>query len=297
MLLKELGEFGLIERIKRSIKLDHSVVVGTGDDCAVVKYSKDKFELLTCDMIVEGVDFTSKDDPELFGRKALAVSISDIAACGGIPRHALVALGLPKKSKVELVDKILKGMLSLANKFNINIVGGDISASEKIIIDVSMSGLVEKKNLVLRSGAKAGDMIFVTGKLGGSIRGKHLTFTPRLKESKYLVENFKINAMIDISDGMMQDLNHILKQSKVGALIPIKSIPLEKVAWSINEALYMGEDFELLFTMPAREGSKLLKKSREFTCIGAVIDKKFGLIIIDKYDKPKNIKIKGFNHF
>ena len=167
MLIGKIGEFGLIERIRKSIKTDSSVFKGSGDDCAVIKFDKDRFLLATCDMLVEDVDFTKRDSPYLVGRKAMAVSVSDIAACGGIPRYALVSLGLPKSSSVELTDKICKGLIDLADIFKINIVGGDLSRSEKITLDVSMLGLVEKKYLVLRDNARVGDMIFVTGGLGG----------------------------------------------------------------------------------------------------------------------------------
>lgn len=124
MLVRDIGEFGLIKRIKKLSKVDSSVVKGIGDDCAVLKFNKDKYLLLTCDMLIAGVDFTRRDNPYLAGRKALAVSISDIAACGGIPRYALVSLGIPKNSSVGLVDKICKGMFDLAKIYKINLVGG-----------------------------------------------------------------------------------------------------------------------------------------------------------------------------
>lgn len=298
MLISKLGEFGLIERFRRSIKTDASVIKGSGDDCAVIKFNRDKYLLFTCDMIVEGVDFIKKDNPHFIGRKALAVSISDIAACGGIPRYCLISLGLPKKMTVETVDKIAKGMFSLAQKYKINIVGGDLSRSYKLTIDVSVLGLVEKKYLALRSQAKKGDIIFVSGSLGGSLRGKHLTFTPRLKEARYLVRNFKVNAMIDISDGLIQDLGHILKASNVGAIIYEDSIPLNKQARNLNEALYMGEDFELLFTLSRRDAKKLLRRKLvNFKPIGEIVERKYGLRLVDKIGREKIIKPRGFQHF
>ena len=298
MLVSKLGEFGLIERIKKSIKTDKSVIVGPGDDCAVLELDKNNYQLFTCDMITEKIDFTAKDNPFLIGRKALAVSISDIAACGGIPKYAVVSLGLPKDSNLKLTDSLCKGMLDLAKQYKINIVGGDLSKARDLTIYVSMLGIVEKKNLVLRSGAKPGDIIFVTGELGGSILGKHLRFVPRLKEARFLVNNFKVNSMIDVSDGLASDLNHILEQSKVGAEIYEELIPFSKSAKSLNDALNSGEDFELAFTLSRKEANKLLlKKLNVFRPIGEITGKKLGLRLIDKKSRENILKPKGFRHF
>lgn len=298
MLISKIGEFGLIKRFQKRIKTDSSVIKGSGDDCAVLTFDKYKYQLFTCDMIVEGVDFTSKDKPYLIGRKALAVSISDIAACGGIPRYCVVSLGIPGNASVEYIDKIAKGLFSLAGQYSINVVGGDISRAPRLTIDVSLLGLVEKKHLVLRSGAKKGDLIFVTGALGGSIHGKHLRFEPRVKESRYLVKNFKINSMIDISDGLTQDLSHILEQSKAGAIIYEAKIPMSKEAKGLKDALFGGEDFELLFTMPHKEAKKLLKENRmHFKPIGEIMDKKYGLKLMGKDSKERSIASGGFRHF
>src|SRR3989338_12633 len=163
MLVKEIGEFGLIERFRKAIKTDSSVIRGSGDDCAVLAFDKSRYQLFTCDMIVEGVDFTLQDDPFFIGRKALAVQVSDIAACAGIPRHCLVSLAMPGNISVGVIDIIFKGMRHIAKKYNINIAGGDISRAKQLTIDVSMLGIVEKNNLVLRNGARIGDMIFVSG--------------------------------------------------------------------------------------------------------------------------------------
>ncbi|MDD5348329.1 MAG: thiamine-phosphate kinase, partial [Candidatus Omnitrophica bacterium] len=218
MNISRLGEFGLIQRIRRQIKTGPSVVQGIGDDCAVIRYSRDEYLLYTCDMIVEGIDFTRGTDPVLVGRKAIAVSISDIAACGGIPSHCLVSLGLPKQTPVGVVDRLYKGITGIAREFNVDVVGGDISKADRLVLDVSMAGLVKHRHLALRSAARPGDILFATGSFGGSIRGKHLTFVPRLAESQYLVRNFGVHAMIDVSDGLLQDLSHILAESRVGVI-------------------------------------------------------------------------------
>ncbi len=297
-LLREIGEFGLIKRIKRSIKNDASVVKGTGDDCAVLEFDRNRYQLFTCDMIVENTDFTLHESPYLIGRKSLAVSISDIAACAGLPRYCLVSLGIPANTSVEFIDKLIKGMLTIANKYKINLVGGDLSRAKQLTIDVSMLGIVEKKNLVLRSGARIGDVIFVTGALGGSILGKHLKFIPRLKEARFLVKNVKVNSMIDISDGLAQDLGHILEESSAGATIYEDLIPVSKDARNLNDALYSGEDFELLFTVSRREAKKIYRKKLFlFKPIGEIVGKKYGLRLVDKGGKEKVIKPKGFRHF
>lgn len=298
MLISKIGEFGLIERFRKSIKTDSSVLKGSGDDCAVLEFNKDYYQLFTCDMIVEGVDFIKKDNLFLVGRKALAVSISDIAACAGIPKHAVVSLGMPKDSTVAFADRIAKGLFTLAKEYKINIVGGDISRADSLTIDVSMLGLVEKNKLVLRGGAKIGDIIMVTGEIGGSYSGKHLKFIPRVKEARFLVENFKINSMIDISDGLIQDLGHILKQSNVGAVIYEVLIPVSKKEKSLSAALSRGEDFELLFTASRPEAKKILEKDPvNFKAIGEITAKKQGFKLIGRDNKQQTLIKKGYQHF
>ncbi len=297
MLISKIGEFGLIERFRRLIKTDLSVIAGSGDDCAVLKFNKNNYLLFTCDMLLEGVDFTARDDPYLVGRKSLAVSVSDIASCCGLPRYCLISLGMPKNTSIKYADRLFKGMLSVAREFKINITGGDLSRSRQVAIDVSMLGVAEKKNLTLRSGAKIGDMICVTGELGGSILGKHLKFIPRLKEARFLAKNFKINSMIDISDGLIQDLGHILNKSQAGAIIYEDLLPINRCSRSLADALYSGEDFELLFTLSRDEAQRLLEKSDSFKIIGEIVPKKQGLRLIDKRGREKPFKVRGFRHF
>jgi len=294
MFIDKIGEFGLIKRIKKHIRTDSSVVKGIGDDCAVLENGRDKYLLWTCDMIVEGVDFTSRDERGLVGRKALAICLSDIASCGGIPQHALVALGLPPKTRVEEVDRIYEGLNKIAEKFKVNIVGGDISKAPKLTIAVSLLGEVEKKKLVLRSGAKTGDIIFVTGSFGGSLKGKHLSFIPRLKEARALVNKFQINAMIDVSDGLLQDLGHILEQSKVGAVVYEDLIPISPWAGELKNALRDGEDFELIFTVSLKDARKIKKRYPEFVPIGEIVRKKYGVTLVNKEFKQKKVISCGF---
>lgn len=298
MNISKLGEFGLIERFKRSIKLDASVIRGTGDDCAVISFNREKYLLFTCDMLVEGVDFLKNTDPYLVGRKAVAVSLSDIAACAGLPRYCLVSLGLPRGTRVSFTDRLFKGMRDIALKYGVNIVGGDLSRCSKLTIDVSMIGFVERENLVLRSNAAKGDIIFTSGALGGSLKGKHLKFTPRLKQARFLVKKFRPSSMTDISDGLIQDLGHILKASSAGAVIYQDLIPLSRDARNINNALYDGEDFELLFSVPFKKAKALMKKnSRAYHAIGEIVDKQHGLVFINDKGKAGRIRAGGFRHF
>ncbi|MFA6216925.1 MAG: thiamine-phosphate kinase [Candidatus Omnitrophota bacterium] len=298
MLIEQLGEFGLIERIKKTIRTDPSVIKGIGDDCAVIDHNVREYLLLTADMLVEKVDFTLRDKPYWIGHKALAVSLSDIAACGGLPRYALVSLGVPVKTRVRFIDEMYRGMRDLAKRFGVTIVGGDLSRAPAITIDVSLAGFVEKNKLVLRSGAALGDQILVSGKLGGALKsGRHLKFIPRVKEARFLVENFKVSSMIDISDGLLQDLSHILKASNTGALIYERLLPRNNDAGTLAAALSAGEDFELLFTMPPRQAKRLAEQKRDFRVIGEIVHKKNGFQLVDRQGVAHRASPAGFRHF
>jgi thiamine-monophosphate kinase len=296
--VKDLGEFGLIRRITGRLPASASVIVGPGDDCAVLPFDRKRYQLLTCDMIVEGVDFTRHQDPRLIGRKALAVCVSDIAACAGAPRYAVVTLGLRPDTRVSTVDGIARGLAAAARQFKVAVVGGDISRAAQLSISVSMTGVVDKRRLLVRSGAKSGDFILVGGKLGDSIKGKHLTFVPRLRQAQYLAANFKVNAMIDISDGLVQDLGHILERSRAGALVYTDLVPRRFSTTSLENALYGGEDFELLFTMPGDEARRLLKKRRgEFYPIGQITGRKDGLRLVERCRVTRAPSTRGYTHF
>lgn len=294
----KISELDLIQRISRKIKNDPSVVRGIGDDAAVLEYSRDRYQLWTADMLIEGVDWTSGAPAKDIGYKALACSLSDIAAMGGIPRYGLVSLGLPKAKAREFVDGFYSGLLKLARKFQVNIVGGDLGHSDKIVVDVSLIGEVAKKKLVLRNGAKVNDILFVSGELGGSIYGRHLRFIPRLKESAYLVNNYKVNAMLDISDGLSLDLSRICRASGVGAVIYEELIPVSKDAKEFSEALDMGEDFELLFSLPLKEARRLIKSgNKAFKAIGEIRPRQEGIRIISRDSKVRELVARGYQHF
>lgn len=288
-----MNELELIERIKPLLPTNEFVIAGAGDDCAVLKTeSPNSWLLFKTDAVVEGVHFTPDSPPEKVGHKALGRCISDIAAMGGKPTVALVTIGLPSKFSPEFVKSVYTGMANLARKYNIAIAGGETTTSpERVIISVSLIGIVEKERCVFRTGAKAGDAIFVTGELGGSIEGKHLEFEPRVNEANWLVQNFKPTSMIDISDGLATDLRHITVEHGLGAELLASAIPISPVAKrrahqssvakpALTAALTDGEDFELLFTISPSSAVKLLDAWKKqfplvkISCIGKVLPDK-----------------------
>jgi len=300
MKLKNLGEFNFINRMSKTIRLSSQVVKGIGDDAAVLKYTKDKYLLFTTDMLLEGKHFHKGSSAGLVGRKALSSNISDIAAMGGIPKFAVISMGFPGSMNLKYADELYKGIRKVADKFSVDLVGGNTVGSNKIIINIALIGEVEIKNLALRSKAKEKDAIFVTGNIGGSIKFKHLNFTPRLKEARFLVKNFRINSMIDISDGLLADLGHILEESNKGVVIYEKTIAVSKDAIDFNSAMRDGEDFELIFTLPEKQADRLEDiwpfKTR-LSRIGQICNARKGFSLIRKSGKSEKIKPTGFTHF
>ena len=303
MRIKDIDEIKLIKRLSKNFHLDKTVIKGSGDDAAVLEWTKERYLLFTCDMTIEDVHFDlKKATPFQIGWKALSRNISDIGAMGGVPKYAVVSLGISPSLDISVADGICRGIKNIADKFGVNIVGGDMAKSEKIIIDISLIGQVEKKKLTLRSGARIGDFIFVTGALGCSIKRKHLNFMPRVKVARRILSNFKINSMIDISDGLTLDLNRVLEASSVGAYIYESALPLSEDADSVNDALYDGEDYELLFTMSDEEARRFIrttlnKMKTPVTLIGKIVSKKEGCRIIRENGKEENLRIKGYLHF
>jgi len=291
--LKDIGEFGLIDKITQNASLSASVIKGIGDDCAVIEYTKDKSLLYTTDMIIEDIHFKKRGTPpQAIGHKALAVNISDIAACAGIPKWAVVSAGIPANTSWAYISGINKGIRALAKKFKIDIVGGDTNLSEKIIISIALIGEVDKGKLTLRSGAKEKDVIVLSGAL--SNKPNHLTFNPRLKESRLLAKRFNVNSMIDISDGLLADLNHILNESNKGAIIYESLIPCNQKSGSVARVLNVGEQFELLFTMPCEEIRRL---PAGFYPIGEIASKDSGIMYVTKDGKRNKLKPAGYKHF
>lgn len=285
-----MNEFELIHRLTHNLPTNESVVVGAGDDCAVLETGDPHRQLLfKTDAVVEGVHFTHDAPPEKIGRKALARGLSDIAAMAGTPTAALVTLALPPKFEPVFVEQIYLGLNTLARQHGVAIVGGETTTNpERILISIALVGFVPRGKALLRSGAKAGDAIFVTGELGGSSSGHHLDFEPRLTEARWLAEHFPIHALMDLSDGLAGDLRHILAASKVGAELLKRAVPISRAAKAISKkgdaakpafvaALTDGEDFELLFTVAGRQAVPLLDAWKQqfpqikLSCIGRII--------------------------
>lgn len=294
--LKDIGELKLIEKFMARYKVARHTIVGIGDDSAVVRMPGTKELLLfTCDTLVEGIHFpTRKISGYKIGWKALGTGLSDIAAMGGIPVSALVSLAVPAKVEEGFVNGLIRGINSLARRFNVDIVGGDtVSSPKAIVITIAVVGTVSRKKLVLRSGAKAGDKIFVTGALGGSIFKKQFNFTPRIVEAQRLVSHAKINSMIDITDGLSMDLYRLITASQVGAILYKEAIPISRDAYKtkdpLRSALCDGEDFELLITS---------KDERiPFNIIGEITRDRGRLVLIDKNGRIERLKLQGYEHF
>lgn len=302
--LNAVKEVVLIDKIAKRFKARHKdVVVSIGDDTAVVRGGRGRYLLYTADMQVEGVHFKKGEDPKKVGYKAIAVSVSDIAAMGGIPKYALISVGLPKKNVDSVMKALMSGISLCANKFKVDVIGGDTNRSPRLVIDSFMVGEVEEEKLVLRSTAGVKDHIFVTGPLGGSLKGKHLNFTPKIKESRFLVKNFKVTSMIDLSDGLALDLNRIASASKCGALIFENKIPKSNNISRIQNALFDGEDFELLFTLGGVDARRLMslgfkkKTNFRFYPIGRMTDLFTGVQMITWDGKSRRIQPDGFKHF
>jgi thiamine-monophosphate kinase len=311
--IRDIGEFGLIRQIQRFVgaasppRFSADVVVGIGDDCAVLRGADPKkYWLYTCDPVVEGIHTRAADPARAVGWKAMARNLSDVAAMGGRPRWAIVSIGLRPDTSVRAVRELYAGLLAAAKKFGCQIVGGDTThVKHEQFVVVAVIGEVEKSRIALRSGATIGDSVFVTGTLGGSIHGKHLRFAPRIAEARWLVENFRIHAMIDISDGLSSDLQRLVEagNSRVGFEIFEAEIPIAPAArGSLQAALNDGEDFELLFTIDPREVTGLRRRwARKFklklTEIGRVV-KSPGTISLIRRDGSKQAVVPaGYDHF
>ncbi len=304
MRLSDLGEKRLIQRLARTIKTDRTVIQGIGDDCAVLAGRGNKYLLFASDMLVEAVHFNRATRPEAIGWKALAVNVSDIAAMGGIPRYAVVSLGCPKNLRVQFVDRLYRGLRRCADRYGVNLVGGDTNRSSRIVIDVAILGEVERKRVVYRSGARAGDALLVTGRLGGSLRsGRHLTFTPRLYEARALGGKFRLHAMIDLSDGLGPDLTRLCEASRLSACLEAAQIPRAK-GCSLAQALTDGEDFELLIAVAESDANPLLAWAKrhidcKLTRIGRMIPRGKGspVRIVAPYGTRPPASLAGFEHF
>ena len=283
-----MNELAWIDYLRKKVKPAKDLLVGIGDDCAVIRVGSQKL-LLKSDLFIDRVHFNRRRISfEDIGKRAVARVLSDFAACGGAPKFIGVSLGAPRGLDKRYLKQILKGILKLSQEYKFSLVGGDTSGSDQLMLDVWGVGSCNKP--ILRSGAKLGDYIFISGKLGK--RAFNKPFTPRIKESQYLVKSFKINSMIDISDGFILDLYRVLSLSKKGAILDKKNIPLTNG----DKDLYRGEDYELIFTIDKGETkSKLLTLKKEFYCVGRITSKASGYKIKDN-NKISKVRVKGYTH-
>lgn len=299
MRVSAIGEFGLIERIRELLPQAKNALLGIGDDCAALRPTPGRDLLLTTDLLVDGVDFTQQTITAFcLGRKAMAVNLSDIAAMGGLPRAALVTLALSPEAEVEFVDELYRGLQEEGARYAVEVIGGDFSASSTLIIGVTLVGEVEPGRAVTRSGARPGERIWVTGRLGGSAAGlaalragfrlrdeqveapfevsaelkeairraitRHLCPIPRVREGRALAQAGVASAMIDLSDGLALDLRHLCRESGISARIREDQIPVDPVASAIGQ--HLGEE-PLTLALEGGEDFELL-----FTSSSASVD-------------------------
>ncbi|BCU76528.1 thiamine-phosphate kinase [Luteolibacter sp. LG18] len=254
--LQDLGEDALIDRLVRLVPRDPDALAGPGDDCAVIDTGTPRvLQLLKTDAMVEGVHFLPDAPPRKIGWKAAARVLSDFAAMGGTPDRFLVTIALPPAWPVERIEGIYRGFGECLARHGGFLAGGEttrVPAGSAAVISIAATGKVAPGHLITRSGGRPGDLVLVTGKLGGSIGGKHLSFTPRLAEAAWLVRHLKPTAMMDLSDGVAKDLPRLAKASGLGFTLDRTAVPRTK-GCSVEQALGDGEDFELLLTLPARK--------------------------------------------
>ena len=299
--LASVGEVGLIARWTKGLSYDNTVYVGVGDDAAVLCGGKDWRLLVTTDMLVDGVHFVGRvTPPQLIGRKALAVSLSDIAAMGGVPWAAIVAAGIPRGYSVHALDALYRGLRQLARQFNVQLIGGDTVRAKVLTLTVTLTGWVEPGNVVLRRGARVGDDVWVTGRLGGAVRtGRHLRFTPRVAAARHLVARYHPTAMMDLSDGLASDLRQLARASRVGFRIDAMHLP-RAVGARVGNALCDGEDFELVWTLAPSAGRRLARAQDlgvRATRIGMVTRAREGLVLVERSGRQRPLPAPRFRHF
>jgi thiamine-monophosphate kinase len=327
MKLSQIGEFGLIDRIRRRAATGRGVRIGIGDDAAWVIHRRGS-SLITADLLIEDIHFrlqwTSLSD---LGHKSLAVNLSDIAAMGGTPAYVVLSLGLPARFERRQVDEYYRGLHRLAATSNVALIGGDTNISDRLIISACVIGHPVGQP-IRRTGARVGDDLYVTGTLGDSSLGleflrhrkksaervalafvlkRHHRPTPRLRAAALLAKHNIPSAMIDVSDGLLQDLGHICAASGVGAQVGNDKLPLSAAYRALagpaqtSFALSGGEDYELLFSAPARHRPAIAKLQRaaqvKITCIGSIVARRHGITVLDSRGRPITLRHRGHDHF
>jgi len=327
--LREIGEFGLINRIRKWMAAsDPALIQGIGDDVAVIGIGS-KVLLVTTDILIERIHFDrSWIDPYRLGKKALIVNLSDIAAMGGTPKYFLISLGLPKNLPLSFVSSFYRGLKEEAKRFRVDLIGGDTSLSQRITINICLLGEAKKGRILFRKGARVGNDLFVSGTLGDAALGlkilqkqgpmgrplglmkKQLSPCPRIELGQAIAGDRLATAMIDVSDGLLIDATHLIEESGVGARIWEDRIPLSRLyrKWihsyskdPYQIALTGGEDYELLFTAPPDRREEIstlaLSSNIPITWIGKILPQKEGFRIIRKDGKEYSPSRMGFEHF
>lgn len=334
MNLREIGEFGLIERLRAKLDpADQTVVVGIGDDAAILTYNPNSHVAVTTDMLVEGVHF--RDDTMDFrslGWKSMAASFSDIAAMGGVPRHATVSLAIPPTYEVEKLEQLYEGVAEICKEFGAHVIGGDIVKTDgPLVISVTVNGEVEPGKALLRSGARPGDLVFVTGSIGGSAAGlaclesgrrsllppeeqlvlieQHRRPMPQVKAGRILLDNGACTSCNDISDGLASELNEIASASGVAIRIAENRLPIKPQVKNfarisgesaVEWALFGGEDYQLTGTLDPLGYSAVVTAFQmlriPFTLIGRVTHGS-GVVLEHTAGGETLLTARGYNHF
>lgn len=300
-LLSNLGEDALVQRLTRGLPVGRRVLAGPGDDCAMVRVpGRRERQLLKTDCLVEDVHFRRGHPPERVGWKALARAISDIAASGGRPDAALITVAAPGDLEAAWLEGVYAGLRRVARRFDVSIVGGETARSPAgIFLSVALTGWVKAGRYVGRSGGRAGDALFVTGRLGGSFGrdgtgadGRHLRFNPRLAEARWLTKHASVHAMMDLSDGLGADLPRLAAASGRGYALDLAALPRAR-GCSVEQALGDGEDYELLFAVSARDAETLPAKwAAKFPRLSLT---RVGTLLADRNARPALTP--GYAHF
>jgi thiamine-monophosphate kinase len=286
-----------------------SLDTGIGDDAAVLATEGGDALVVTTDMLVEGVHFLVDEGLERIGRKAMAASLSDVAAMGCAPRFAFVSAGISSDTSRDACRTLIDAMTAVAGEYGAVVAGGDtVDSPERLTLSVTVLGTGRANRIIRRSGARPGDRLLVTGDLGGSRLGRHLDFTPRVVEGTTLAERYDITAMIDVSDGLSTDVHHVLDESGVGARITAAHVPVSQAAdrlavesgsSALEHALHDGEDFELLFTA-SPETARRFAESPPFetriTDIGEILPAGAGCVLVDDTGRETPLVPGGHEH-